>query len=529
MPSGAYCRPRRWIGQREPGGANFRVWDMNTGAIYINKVAASITNLVNWPIYYTPTPPALNGSLSDPAWAVCPPLVMNSPSQLTYQNGQTFGTNVIINCQTNIYTTNADGTLFVPNPANGNGVAITLASGDAIEWFGPDGSSIPAVPHYECETLLSIFTTDAAAVPPEYGPKCLAHGITRPAGMQLQDLGWVAKPRVVWDCVKPVTWREYFDTIAPKTASPWRVTQEDIHATLPWGETKLRQLAQDSRAAEIRLPVAEKMAAMARLWAGAPYPADRLEEAWKHTLDSQHHDAWVIRDTGAARNWGWQLGAQTYVAMQILDQVTRQAAEAMAPTGSESGPQPPGTRGFRVFDETNGEQVSQLDATRLFFTDELIAHIQQRSDVHPNEAEIQALAEKGDAGINAGVLSDHTTGYSHGPNDPLGLVLGWGWKSAVRTWSNCPLTGTQTTRYALVPHAGLWDSAHLWQECQRWHEPLISQLMLNPPPHQPLHASLLRIEGGSLDAPTMVVEGNALIVRLFNAEDGAPAKRLSLG
>ncbi|HXP62259.1 MAG TPA: hypothetical protein VN829_17310 [Dongiaceae bacterium] len=85
-----------------------------------------------------------------------------------------------------------------------------------------------------------------------------------------------------------------------------------------------------------------------------------------------------------------------------------------------------------------------------------------------------------------------------------------------------------TTRYALVPQAGLWDRAHLWQECQRWHEPLVGQLMLNPPPHQPLHASLLRIEGGSLDLPTMLVGGNALIVRRFNAEDDPPAQRISV-
>ena len=61
-----------------------------------------------------------------------------------------------------------------------------------------------------------------------------------------------------------------------------------------------------------------KMAALARVLAGLPYPTARLAEAWKNTLDSQHHDAWVVATHGRGRyNWAWQVGTQTWLAEQI--------------------------------------------------------------------------------------------------------------------------------------------------------------------------------------------------------------------
>ncbi len=699
---------------------------------------------------------------------------------------------------------------------------MTGRDADTLDWVGPDGSSIPAVPHYACERPVSIFTTDSTSVPPDYARRCVEHGISRPSGMQLQDLGWAAKPRLAEDYVRYVTWREYFETVAPPARQPWRVTQEDIHGTLPWGETQLNRLAQDVRSLEVRLPFAEKMATMAGLLSGRPYPGRRLDEAWKHLLDSEHHDDWVVAAGRGRRNGAWQVGAQTYVAHQILDGVIAQSTDAMTGVGQaanspEAGrwvrvfnTQPfarddlaalevtgdLGTRGFRVFDDKGREVVTQLDSTRAYLTQRLVAQMLREGRVHPTSAMLQTLAASGDAGINAGVLlfrarvpamgystyhlepisnnaptmpshdalrvlqnghpltvsggtdwmesrqaprvsphltsdplviesglyrikldpkrggaitslydkelrqefcdphsellfneylgyfiklkqwcsssqhpariqvleagpvratiiahgqigdrffisrlqvtqgqrridcqvtfrfggktwigdpwnwghvdwnqrrrsfhdgrwklqavfpfaaahttifkdaafdvcqshyantfyqrwdrvkhdilldwvdaldqkagrgvcvfSDHTTAYTHGsgPAHPLGLVLGWGWKSpAPHGWDNCPLTGDQTSQYAWLPHAGRWDNAHLWRECQRWHEPLIARLLSSTAAGGPMRASLLRVEDAGMDVPTMMLDGNDLLVRLFNAEGDASPKRLSL-
>ena len=54
--------------------------------------------------------------------------------------------------------------------------------------------------------------------------------------------------------------------------------------------------------------------------------------------------------------------------------------------------------------------------------------------------------------LGLAVFSDHTSGYTHGPDHPLALVMGWGWEGGF-WWGKCPLSGTQQVSYALVPHA----------------------------------------------------------------------------
>ena len=149
---------------------------------------------------------------------------------------------------------------------NNTGFAGYMAGFDAdvVKWVGPDGSAITTVPHYACEQLLLIYTSDSERATPAYARKCVAHGITRPAGMAFQDLGWMAHPRVGGQHVRFVTWREYFETIAPKAEKQWAVAQEDIKGNLPWGSATLQAAGLQMRSAENRLVVAEKMAALGR-------------------------------------------------------------------------------------------------------------------------------------------------------------------------------------------------------------------------------------------------------------------------
>jgi len=245
---------------------------------------------------------------------------------------------------------------------------------DVVLWVGPDGSRIPCVPRYACEDLLNAWETESAHATPEFARKCAAHGIARPAGMYFQDCGWPAKPRVRGDHVRYVTWREYVETIAPKPDKEWRFSQEDILCTLPWGEATLQRLARQVRAAENRLLVAEKMAAMAAVLRGLPWPGEKLREAWGQLLLAQHHDAWICaRSGGGRRSWAWQVGAETWAAEEICDAVVAASAEALtaepprasgsAPSNRGPAPDPesPPSHWVRVFNSLSSDRTDLVE------------------------------------------------------------------------------------------------------------------------------------------------------------------------
>src|SRR5690606_1303985 len=77
-----------------------------------------------------------------------------------------------------------------------------------------------------------------------------------------------------------------------------------------------------------------------------------------------------------------------------------------------------------------------------------------------------------DSGYGLAVLSDHTTSYLWGEGHPLGLTVAWGWEGGF-WWGKCPLRGRQEMRYALLPHRGRWDEAHVWWARTRWSEPYL--------------------------------------------------------
>jgi alpha-mannosidase len=119
--------------------------------------------------------------------------------------------------------------------------------------------------------------------------------------------------------------------------------------------------------------------------------------------------------------------------------------------------------------------------------------------------------------LGVAVYSDHTTGYTHGPDHPLSLVLGWGWEGGF-WWGKCPLRGTQQVNYAIVPHTGRWDQAALWKEsCQR-NEPPVVQLVNGNPEAGANARSYVSVSGTGIEIPTLLIDGNAMLVRLFNAE-----------
>ncbi len=633
---------------------------------------------------------------------------------------------------------------------------------DLVAWTGPDGTWLPAVPRYACEELVHPHKLESCFASPEYARKCVAQGIRHPSGMHLQDLGWSVKKAVTGAHVRFVTWREYCESVADQPPKPWRFTQEEIRITLPWGEKSLQKLAREVRSAENRLLVAEKVAAMARVFRQRPFPAQRLREAWDLLLMAQHHDSWICAKSREGReNWAWKVGAWTWGAEQHCDAIIAGCTEAMAAGGLRApskrlGPRwvrvfntlgasrdevaeltlaaDPGTQAVRVIDGSGGEVVAQVVRTRSYKGDGSIAaanlifpaqapamgyatyrvepqyektalaappgavasrnpdgsiavetdlysirldagrgavltslyakdlrkefcdphsqrsfneyrgyfiaektwassadkpakveiiengpvrvrvaaagevlgrpfrsvmtlaqgqrridfHVRfdfgketwigdpwwspgkhqggQRRSHHNDLYKLQALfpmaaqnrsVDKncafdvcrsrdedtfftrwdsikhniivnwvdvldGDGRHGLALLSDHTTSYAHGQDHPLALILAWGWVGSYYTGKS-PLSGDQQVSYALIPHAGAWDQAKLSEACARWSEPLLTQLMRGEPAPGDQTRSLVAVSGGGVETPAVLVDGDDLLVRLFNAEgDDAP-------
>lgn len=118
------------------------------------------------------------------------------------------------------------------------------------------------------------------------------------------------------------------------------------------------------------------------------------------------------------------------------------------------------------------------------------------------------------------LLADHTTSYGHGTNVPLSLTLQY---SGVGLWGrNYRLDGPTQINYALVPHPGQWAQAKIWTADHAWNEPLIATLAPSLEKR-----SLLDVTGSGFDVSALTVDGNDVVVRLFNAEGNDKPQKLT--
>lgn len=266
---------------------------------------------------------------------------------------------------------------------------------EVVAWVGPDGSRIATVPRYACENLQKTWETESADAKPEFARKCIAAGIPHPAGMYFQDLGWAAKPRVSGSHIRYVTWREYIHTIAAKPAKEWRFGMEDILTALPWGEKTITVIAQQVRAAENRLLMAEKLAAMAWIERGSTWPVAPFQRAWEDVLWAQGHDSWITATTRQGRQaWAFQIASGTLNTEVAANQAIADSTLAMSRGETVAPPERPlrsqwvrvfntlsiarndlaevtfdtdrGTRGLRVVDAQGGEVPSQVIPRRRY-------------------------------------------------------------------------------------------------------------------------------------------------------------------
>ncbi|AMR34539.1 hypothetical protein A0256_12870 [Mucilaginibacter sp. PAMC 26640] len=261
-------------------------------------------------------------------------------------------------------------------------------SGELVNWIGPDGSSIIISPRYDVEKLApkSNWQTIAWNNSPQYINGAIAEGMRHPVGMTLQDAGWKNGPFIGKGNkgnIKSIytTWRNYFGHIAKNDAREnWKVSQEDMLVSLVWGSQVMQHIAQEVRVSENKLVMAEKMAAMAKIYKGTAYPQSPLDSAWRTLLLSQHHDCWIVPYNGKpGSSWAEEVVGWTNHTNAICDSIIASAQAGnggiankgdyvtIYNTTGTARTEPvslalPATKDFTVFDSKGREIVSQLTA-----------------------------------------------------------------------------------------------------------------------------------------------------------------------
>lgn len=112
------------------------------------------------------------------------------------------------------------------------------------------------------------------------------------------------------------------------------------------------------------------------------------------------------------------------------------------------------------------------------------------------------------------LLSDHTTSYSFARNYPLALTVQY---SGGGLWGrDHKITDKTQLHYALVPHSGHWDDAHLCDISEAWNRsrfcPQSGSLLLQ-------QGSLLSLDGTGYQLSSMTVDADgSVLMRLYNAD-----------
>lgn len=191
--------------------------------------------------------------------------------------------------------------------------------GEMVNWTGPDGTSIPAVPRHGCEDLVpgTVWQTMSYDNSTEYLNACRQAGFRNPVGMCYQDAGWTFGPWI-GDPAKNnsvyTTWKEYFghvlDGQPEQPEQDWHFTQEDVLVSLMWGTQVMQKIGRQVRRTENNIVRTEKLGAMASIYANVNgrnwrYDMEEMDEAWRTLMLAQHHDSWIVPYNNLNADWTW--------------------------------------------------------------------------------------------------------------------------------------------------------------------------------------------------------------------------------
>lgn len=228
------------------------------------------------------------------------------------------------------------------NPNTCFGGYTRAHGGGLVNWIGPDGTGIITSPRYAIEKLSpkSTWQTIAWENSGSYIKAAYADGIKHPIGMTLQDAGWKGGPFIGNGDKNGIrstytTWRNYFANVAGGDARPdWKLSQEDILVSLVWGSQVTQQIAQRVRVAENKIIQSEKLASMAKIYAGTAYPQNDFDAAWRTLLLSQHHDCWIVPYNGKPGDtWADKVKTWTGFTNAKSDSVIKAATSLLSKTG----------------------------------------------------------------------------------------------------------------------------------------------------------------------------------------------------
>ena len=226
------------------------------------------------------------------------------------------------------------------NPDTCWGGYTTAYGKDLVIWKASDGSSILSVPRYGCEDLVqgSTWQTESWNNSESFIQSCFDNGIKYPAGMCFQDAGWRGGPwlgSIIKSYYQPsefITWTDYIGKVKQNVEPvDWAFTIEDVKPGLVWGAQILQKLAQEVRATENKLTMAEKIAVFGKLCCGVDYPESELDEAWRCLMLSQHHDCWIVPyNKRPGGNWATNVTEWTTKADMIADKAISSVVEAIS-------------------------------------------------------------------------------------------------------------------------------------------------------------------------------------------------------
>jgi alpha-mannosidase len=309
--------------------------------------------------------------------------------------------------------------LSLKNPTSWGGYMAKLP-GEIINLFSHDGSSIPTVPRYICEELISCSATEASGYDLSslegFAEKCNLHGIKAPVGMCLQDLGWAARPFVQDIDVEYVTWREYFERFGSRVAGEAELSQEDVLVALPWGNRILQEMLRNVRNAENRILQAEKLLAIAE---AQNVKLDQchimLENAWEKLMQAQHHDGYICATCGeGTRLWAFQSNTLATQCCSLISHITDLALEAVS-GGQAKEITTEQETWLRVYNTVGNRRISQAEVTLgLDYGIHNMKIYDENNNIIPSQME--PIRFNTDGSIGAAVLRFYATvegiGYS---------------------------------------------------------------------------------------------------------------------
>lgn len=250
-----------------------------------------------------------------------------------------------------------------------------------FEWVSPDGQSLLTsymANHYGAgwgthraadlaaaeQDALSQFTTLA--------PVAATRNVLLPVGADhVIPSRWVTaihrdwNARYVWPRFVTALPREFFAAVRADAGQRdvWLVPQtRDMNPVYPGKDVSYIDTKQGQRAAEIAVSEGERLATLAWL-AGAGYPAESLDKAWRQLVFGAHHDA--ITGTESDQVYLDLLGGWRE-AWQRGDEARRDAASYLAGLADTRPPHQQGGRALTVFNSLSWPRSGVVRAALEF-------------------------------------------------------------------------------------------------------------------------------------------------------------------